>query len=99
MSDYANQTVSVTLSASRLTECVQINLVDDADLDPDEEFTLVLSTTTGATVNNNFRSALVTITDNEQGKLMNTSSVNLVHRLDDMCTLLPLVTHNMYMYM
>ena len=65
--------MSVTLSADQLTECVEINIVDDADLDPDEEFTLVLSTTTGATVRPSVGTAQVNITDNEQGKLMNAS--------------------------
>ena len=61
--------MDVSLSASETQDCVQIPIVDDTVLDPNEVFRVTLTTSTaGATVRSGLDSATVTITDNDQRK-------------------------------
>ena len=69
ISDFSTQTMGVTLSATQLRDCVQLSIVDDNVLDPDEVFRVTLTTSTaGATVRSDLSSATVTITDDDMGK-------------------------------
>ena len=69
ISDFGNQPMSVTLSASEPRGCVQVSIVDDVVVDPNEVFAVTLTTTTaGATVRSGLDAATVTITDDDQRK-------------------------------
>ena len=69
ISDFGSQAMAVSLSASQTQDCVQIPIVNDVILDPNEVFEVTLTTTTtGATVRSGLDSATVTITDDDQGK-------------------------------
>ena len=69
ISDFDNTATSVTLSATQLRDCVTVSIVDDAVPDPNEAFSVTLTTSTaGATVRSDLSSAAVTITDNDLGK-------------------------------
>ena len=61
----------MSLSATQLRDCVRIGIVDDELTDNDEEFDVQLSPTmSGVTVRQGFDSAVVTILDDETGKLI-----------------------------
>ena len=67
--DYNAPSLPVSLSADNVESCVQIPIVDDVVIDPDEEFLVLLQTvSTIAIIRAGRESATVTITDNDQGK-------------------------------
>ena len=58
--------MAVTLSASQMRDCVQIPIVNDDIFDPNEVFSVVLTTTTaGAVIRSDLSSADVTIGDDD----------------------------------
>ena len=61
----------MSLTAAQPRSCVQISINDDAIFDPNEQFDVVLGTSTaGATVRSGLERAQVTIIDNDNGKAL-----------------------------
>ena len=66
MEDFSTEGLGVTLSAAQQRDCVQVDIVDDAIVDPDEIFIVNLVTNTPGTVVRAGRgTAQVTIVDND----------------------------------
>jgi hypothetical protein len=66
--DYTAVSASVTIPAGATSQVVQIPIIDDADFEPSESFSLGLSNLTGAVPGT--LTATITITDNEAGALL-----------------------------
>ena len=68
--------MAVTLSPTQLRDCVRVPIVDDDIFDPDEVFRVILTTNTvGVIVSPGL--AQVTITDNDQRKLIGSHYISL----------------------
>ena len=69
--DFDAQVMDVSLSANETRDCVQIPIINDTVLDPNEVFRVTLTTSTaGATVRSSLDSATVTIIDDEPCKYL-----------------------------
>jgi hypothetical protein len=76
IADFSTQSMAVTLSPTQLRDCVRVPIVDDAFFDPDEVFRVILTTNTvGVIVSPGL--AQVTITDNDQRKLIGSHYISL----------------------
>lgn len=66
MDDYSPQAMNVVLSLAQQSDCIQVAIVNDAVVDPNEVFNVVL--TTNANVNVARATATVSIDDDDVGK-------------------------------